>query len=136
MKKHETNRHGFSVLIILLLMSMIIFLASNFVRSTIFLVDISMEREEYERRYQATIGLLNYGIAMIYQSGEQFFFPSDNQEITITFQSWPLGIQNPYQAQLTIKPDETLEGAVVITADLFKQGQSCCNITKTISNQR
>ncbi len=101
------NARGSSILMVILLTAVATIAFTTVWQSSMFTLDVALQRLAYEQRYHATCGILNYGIAVC----KNRFDELSKHEITMSVQPWPADMLQECSGHLIMKP--TSDGVVV-----------------------
>jgi len=84
-----TKNVGSALVTVILLLSFLIIVATQVLRSTIFAQDSVLARQKYEQEYQSLRGIMNYALAL---SKENFdILLRNTDEKLYTLHNWPDG---------------------------------------------
>ena len=113
-------RQGSVILVVLMMLAVLTGIGFSVLRSTSFLLDSTLSREQYTKQYYATEALMRYGISL----GERYFnvFKEGQQEIDIG--AWP-SANASFQGKLLFTPEKD---GLAIKALLNEHRQVCCSI--------
>ncbi len=115
------KQQGSAILIVVLVMSALSLFSLTVWRNTIFLHDIVLKKQEYERNFRATEAALNMGIALCKKYPKRFFIlqnldpKASTKPFSAVIAPW-LSIKDQ-KATIQIYPDHK---AVLIRAQLIK----------------
>ncbi len=84
----NTNKEGSGLLIIIILMSGLMLYLGTMWRATAYLVDISLLREQYEKEYVTTFGLMNWATSLA-KNNFDMIQKKAGPSFEIKLDSWP-----------------------------------------------
>ncbi len=98
--------NGSILVMIMLVMTVVVILATNVVLSTNFMMDIARARVEQEQQYRTAQGLLNYGIALCMKNDRALLAAkkSGKKEATFTIEQLPSAPGHTYKGTVTLIP--------------------------------
>ena len=73
------GQNGSALITIILILSVLVIVATNVLRSTVFAQDIALERQKYEQEYQALRGLMNYTLELSKENFDDFLKKADGK---------------------------------------------------------
>ena len=133
----NTNKEGSGLLIIIILMSGLILYLGTMWRATAYLVDISLLREQYEKEYVSTFGLMHWTISLA-KNNFDIIQKKASSPLEIKFDSWPPNSTiNRYAG--TVEFVSIDENTVTICARIKNESHTCCglkcNLVRTITQK-
>ncbi|HRN77845.1 MAG TPA: hypothetical protein PLU71_01280 [Candidatus Dependentiae bacterium] len=108
------HKSGSAILIVILLSSILVSLATIIIRNVSNIMDIAIQREAYEQEYYAFVGLLNYSKTLVSFYSYQLQCMGDRKEIILN--DW----QNRYKGAIFFVPEE---GSLKVTVQLAQNNQ-------------
>lgn len=116
------NKQGSAILIVVLVMGALSIFALSVWRNTVFLHDIVLKKQEYERNFRSAEAALNMGIALCKKYPKRFFIPEEPDDASkvkpfnVTIEPWLS--QKHQKAVIQIYPDTE---SVLVRAFLLKK---------------
>ncbi len=127
-----TTQSGSTIIAILLIMTAIVIIATNILRSSSFMHDISLRRSQNEQVFRATEGLLNFGIALAINHYQAFTL-SKKKDWLFEIGSWPPHSKKLHEGTLHIQ----ISGSdFTICAQLSKMNQPLYTLSCTLHTQQ
>ena len=73
------GQNGSALITIILILSVLVIVATNVLRSTVFAQDIALERQKYEQEYQGLRGMMNYALELSKENFDDFLKKADGK---------------------------------------------------------
>ncbi len=121
----EGKREGSAIVMILLVITGIMLIATAALKSTMFLYDLALERVEHVRQMQALQALTHYAIAVSWSRRDS----KDDHQYTESLAKWPTQ-KGKYQAQFTINSGDKTN---TIKTQLLHKNNVICAIQCIVS---
>jgi hypothetical protein len=125
----EKNKEGSGLLIIIILMSGFVLYLSSIWHATVHLAHISLLREQYEKEYSATLGLMNWAIDLTKTN----FDIISNEASTEINLKWPPKSKNSFDATVTFEKLD--EKHIAICARTTHESQANCILKASLARQ-
>ncbi len=85
------KRAGSALITVILVLTVLVILATNVLRSTIFAQNIAIERQRHECNYQLTHGLMNYAIELCKENFDTLLEKAQKKPYELQVSNWPDG---------------------------------------------
>ena len=119
----KNNKEGSGLLIIVILMSCLILYLGTMWRATAYLVDISLLREQYEKEYVATFGLMNWTVSLV-KNNFDMIKQKSSPSFEIKLDSWPPNSTNQYAGRVEFVSID--ENTLSLCACIENESHTCC----------
>jgi len=133
----NTNKEGSGLLIVIILMSGLILYLGTMWRATAYLVDISLLREQYEKEYVSTFGLMHWAISLA-KNNFVLIQKKASSSLEIKLDSWPPNsTTNLYAGKVEFVSID--ENTVSLCTRIESEFHTCCalkcNLVRSVAQK-